>query len=137
MKNLEDLNALTQMKYQKEQQVLQVFLKREEKLREDLAELRQQEEDGRSLGFDDTNASKALGSDVLWAKWLSKARSALNYELAQVMVQKEAHLQCVRHAYGKVLVSDTLSASHKAQVSSKRQKRNLENALEHFKFRQI
>lgn len=135
MKNFEDLNTLTQMKYQKEQQVLQVFLKREEKLRDDLAELRRQEEDARSLGFDDASVSKALGSDVLWAKWISKARSALNYELAQVMVQKEAHLQRVRHAYGKVLVSDTLSANHKMQVSSKRQKRNLENVLEHFKSR--
>ena len=125
----EDLKALSQMRYQKEQQTLKKLLVQESAIRADIDRLNQHEARAQAVPFADTAAPRALGADILWKQWLSKTRAALNVDLARVLAQKEQHLSRVRLAYGKVLVSDSLSLRNDAEKSKKRRRHMLNAAI--------
>lgn len=126
----EDLKDLSDLRYQQEQRVLKTLISRENALRAELEKLDSHDLTARSVEFSEATGPRSLGADIVWMKWLAKSRSALNVELARILAQKEQHLSQVRHAYGKVLVSEALSQRNRTSVEKHKRQLKLAEMID-------
>ncbi|MDW3225249.1 MAG: hypothetical protein R8G34_20575 [Paracoccaceae bacterium] len=51
---------------------------------------------------------QSIGADVIWKRWVGRAKASLNTKLALVLAEKEQHIRQVRQAYGKVIAAERL-----------------------------
>lgn len=95
----------------------QKTLRREQNLRNSLANLRETSKLARSKPVVEM---QSIGADVSWHSWLDKQVRLLNMELAQVLVQKEQETQILRKEFGKKYAGDEIV---RAVSKSDRQRR--------------
>jgi len=117
---MRQIEAVTDARYQQQQQSFQRLVSEENRLRSELMKLDAHLKEARSaqVEFEMT----ALGADIIWQAWVGKRKAELNMKLAQVLSIKEHHLKQVRTAYGKLLVArELLSDAMKSQGEKKAQ----------------
>lgn len=125
-----EMEKILDLKFQRKQQVFSKVLAQEAKLRAQIGQLNEQEQDAEQSN---QQHIKAIGADVIWKAWLERTKTALNMELAQVLAQKERLLVSVRKDYGKLLVSRQLLRKQGAEIAHERQKKSLNTSIEsHF-----
>lgn len=103
---LHQIEAITDARYQQQQQRFQRLVGEEHRLRAEIEKLDANFKRTRKahVQFEMTT----LGADIIWQGWVGKRKAELNMKLAQVLAIKEHHLKQVRTAYGKVLVAREL-----------------------------
>lgn len=129
MSTLTDLammQTLVEIKYRQQQESFSRLMMQENRLRASLSQLDQQLAESLSNG--DTE-QQAIGADVLWQAWVGRKKRELNMQLAQVLAVKERHIAQVRHAYGKVLVTDSLFEQVNAETKKKKAQSQLDRAI--------
>ncbi|MEB8387667.1 hypothetical protein OO012_10535 [Rhodobacteraceae bacterium KMM 6894] len=119
MSDLQQMADITQALYRAEQAKLQGLLKREGDLRRALADLDERRRTAANLPADELDSVRAIGADLAWQGWVQRSRSALNMELAQVLVKKAQRMGRLRHAFGRAeavaqLGRDEKTARHKS-----------------------
>jgi hypothetical protein len=132
MSTLTDLammHTLVEIKYRQQQESFSRLMIQENRLRASLSQLDQQLTD--SLNNGDTD-QQAIGADVLWQAWVGRKKRELNMQLAQVLAVKERHVAQVRHAFGKVLVTDALFEQVNTQTKQKKAQSQLDPAIQSF-----
>lgn len=127
MVDLDQLVALSDARYRREQQSIQRILAEETRLRSALKQLDDQMRDSRGNG---NLEQRTLGADMLWQGWIGRKKTELNQQLARLMVIKEQSLVQVRKAYGKLLVSEQMHTDARAVQKKKRGKAALDQAIE-------
>ncbi|WP_299414012.1 hypothetical protein [uncultured Sulfitobacter sp.] len=129
MSNLKDLKTMQQVveiKYRQQQESFARLMVQENRLRASLTQLDQQMADSRASK---DSPQKAIGADVLWQAWIGRKKRELNMQLAQVLAVKERHISQVRHAYGKVLVTQTLVDETHTKAQQKMAQSQLDRAI--------
>lgn len=120
------MKQLVELKYRREQESFGRLLEQERRLRASLAQLD-------TYLFESQTSTdtpqKAIGADVVWQAWIGRNKRALNMQLAQVLAVKERHIAQVRHAYGKVLVTDELHAQTRREGKAKMAQAQLDRAI--------
>jgi hypothetical protein len=129
MTRLSDLNQLTQIHYEREQQSLKALVQQESLIRAELFRLSEKEQAAHATAPKDA-PMRAIGADVIWLGWVGRSKAQLNMALAQVLAQKEHHLERVRRAYGKVLVTEALDKNERRVRRQAHNKKQLETAQE-------
>ncbi|MEL7091371.1 MAG: hypothetical protein AAFN94_06515 [Pseudomonadota bacterium] len=127
--DLETLQALTELKYQKSLGGLADILTKETQLRGQIDKLRQQAFETQALPADQPHMH-SIGADVIWLKWVGRTISRLNVELAQVLAQKEALLAGQRRALGRKTVAEALARNAKDAHRQTCLAKSLEQAIE-------
>lgn len=127
MADLDQLVALSDARYRREQQSIQRILAEEARLRSSLRQLDDQMRDSRQNG---SVEQRALGADILWQGWVGRKKTELNQQLARLMVIKEQSLVQVRRAYGKLLVSEQMRTDARSEQKKKRGKAALDRAID-------
>ena len=130
--DLEHLVTLSDARYRREQQSIQRVLAEENRLRASLRQLDLHLQESRQ---NCDEAQRALGADLLWHGWVGRKKTQLNQQLARLLVIKEQHLKQVRHAYGKLLVSQRIRDDAKSVQRKKRRDAALDQAIETAVFR--
>ena len=125
--NYKDLSRLMDLQYQVKQSELRRVAGLEATLRADIAKLDQQR---RAVDEAGNEAMKSVGADMLWRGWSGRTKSELNMRLAQVLARKESLLYRARKDYGKVLVSQKLSADDRRNKALAKDRSSLEKTLE-------
>ena len=120
------MKQLVEVKYRREQESFSRLVEQEGRLRASLAQLDTYLAESRTST--DT-PQKAIGADVAWQAWIGRNKRALNMQLAQVLAVKERHIAQVRHAYGKVLVTDELHAQTRRDNMEKLAQAQLDRAI--------
>jgi chaperonin cofactor prefoldin len=110
--NLDQLHQLSELKYHHSQQQLSKILKRETALRAKLTRLGGYVSEINSLPAEQA-PMRAIGADLVWLRWITKTQASLNIELAQVLAEKEWHIDRHKLAFGKVQVSESLARTDK------------------------
>lgn len=114
---LMSLMALTQAKYDQQQQSFQKLVSEENRLRAELARL----DAAAHLARSTPNGEKemrAIGADIIWQGWVVRKKTQLNLKLAQVLALKQHHLAQVKNAYGKVIVVKELLIEAQAAMKN-------------------
>lgn len=104
---LEDLSRLAEMLFETRSAAVQRIAAKEKRLRDRFETLQAQRKESLHASVE-TLSQKLTGMDVLHQVWLGRQLTAINSELAQVLVQKEAHLRDLRTAFGKKEVAAQL-----------------------------
>lgn len=129
-KMLDQMAAVTAAQYMQEHAKIQPVLAREAQLRGQLAKLNDQVQAAREH-TDGDQAMKALGADLLWQGWHTRARRELNQELAKATAQKLRSMDQLRKAFGRKHAVETMAADehkrHKAEKAKALMARLLEN----------
>ena len=122
-----EIETLLSLKFRNRQQVYARIVAEESRLRLQLAKL-----DGqvREAEAESTQNLRAIGADVIWKRWVERAKTSLNLELAQVLAQKERLKASVRKEYGKVLVSQRLLEERREEDRRHAADRALDAAIE-------
>ena len=125
---MRQIEAVTDARYQQQQQSFQRLVSEENRLRSELMKLDAHLKEARSaqVEFEMT----ALGADIIWQAWVGKRKAELNMKLAQVLSIKEHHLKQVRTAYGKLLVARELLSDAMKSQGEKRAQSALLRAIE-------
>jgi hypothetical protein len=129
MSQLTDLammQKLVEVKYRQQQESFARLMEQERRLRQSLRQLDEQMIESRQSG---DAPQKALGADVLWQAWIGRKKRELNMQLAQVLAVKERHVAQVRHAYGKVLVTETLFEQLRTRTKKERAQSQRDRAV--------
>jgi hypothetical protein len=129
MSQLTDLammQKLVEVKYRQQQESFARLMEQERRLRQSLRQLDEQMIESRQSG---DAPQKALGADVLWRAWIGRKKRELNMQLAQVLAVKERHVAQVRHAYGKVLVTETLFEQLRTRTKKERAQSQRDRAV--------
>lgn len=129
MSQLNDLammQKLVEVKYRQQQESFARLLAQETRLRMSLAQLDTHMAESRSS--EDT-PQRAIGADVLWQSWIGRKKRELNIQLAQILAVKQRHIEQVRKAYGKVLVTDSLFEQVRHQSKQKKAQSLLDRAI--------
>lgn len=129
MTDLEQLEAITQARYQQQQQSFQRLVAEENRLRGEIAKLDDHLRRTRNQSEGDVSL-RALGADIIWQGWVGQRKAELNIKLAQVLAIKEHHLVQVRTAYGKVMVVEELIATSKKTRQQKSARDQLNRAID-------
>ena len=129
LNELRQLEAITQAKYDQQQQSFQRIQSEENRLR---AELRKLDEMLLSSNNTDVRIGemRAIGADVIWQGWVGRSKTELNLKLAQVLAIKEQQLQQVRQAFGKLQVVQQLITETKDDQRKKKGQSQLELAMD-------
>lgn len=106
--DLDTLHTLTELKYQKSMAGLADILERENQLRSEIQQLRDQAYEAQALPAS-PHSMQNIGADVIWLRWVSQTTQKLNIELAQVLARKETLLADHRRALGRKSVAGTLA----------------------------
>lgn len=128
MDQLQQVEAITNARYHKQQQSFQRLVGEECRLRSELAKL--------DLNFRQARRSQVqfemttIGADVIWQAWVGKRKAELNMKLAQVLAIKEHHLKQVRVAYGKVIVAGELLTNARQERQDELARKALLRAIE-------
>lgn len=129
MTELEQMEAITEARYQQQQQGFQRVLAEENRLRSELMRLDEHLRETRITSHDDTRI-RAIGADVIWQAWAGRRKTELNMKLARVLAMKEHHLAQVRRAYGKLLVSRELIAQERDLLKRQKARTELDRAID-------
>ena len=127
------LLAVTQAKYDQQQQSFGKLVSEENRLRTELEQLdaaarrAQTEPNGES-------EMRAIGADIIWQGWVARSKTRLNLKLAQVLALKLHQLAQVKQAYGKVLVIKELRDQARSKSTTKRAQNALAQAINHTLF---
>ena len=127
------LLAVTQAKYDQQQQSFGKLVSEENRLRTELEQLdaaarrAQTEPNGES-------EMRAIGADIIWQGWVARSKTRLNHKLAQVLALKLHQLAQVKQAYGKVLVIKELRDQARSKSTTKRAQNALAQAINHTLF---
>lgn len=127
------LLAVTQAKYDQQQQSFGKLVSEENRLRTELEQLdaaarrAQTEPNGES-------EMRAIGADIIWQGWVARSKTRLNHKLAQVLALKLHQLAQVKQAYGKVLVIKELRDQARSKSTTKRAQNALAQAIDHTLF---
>jgi hypothetical protein len=127
---LKDMLAITEAKYDQQQQSFQKLVFEENRLRGELIRLdiAARQAEAEPVG---KSEMRAIGADIIWQGWVAKSKTQLNLKLAQVLALKLHHLAQVKQAYGKVLVvRELLGQAHK-EASAKIANAALAQAIDH------
>jgi len=132
MSNLNELlqlEAITQAKYDQQQQSFRRIQSEENRLR---AELRKHDEMLLRSNSTDVRIGemRAIGADVIWQGWVGRSKTELNLKLAQVLAIKEQQLQQVRQAFGKLQVVQQLITETNDDQRKKKGQSRLELAMD-------
>lgn len=122
-KALEDVSAVMDAMYQSRVSGLQSLIAQEVKLRDALRCLEDMRQISTGSALDD-HAMRALGADLLWQGWLTRQRSEINTQLANLLVQKAALMDALRLAFGRSQVAATLVTNARIEAQAKRNKLN-------------
>ncbi len=127
--DLETLLAITQIKYDQQQQSFQKLVSEENRLRKELARLDDAARQTQSepIGILEM---RAIGADIIWQSWVTRKKADLNIKLAQVLSVKLHHQAQIKTAYGKVLVVTELLDSARKELRQKAARRVLEGAVD-------
>jgi hypothetical protein len=132
LSDIEMMCMLVGLKYRQQQESFARLMAQENRLRASLAQL--DDHMAKSRSSNDT-LQKAIGADVIWQAWIGQKKREINMQLAQVLAVKERHIAQVRHAYGKVLVTDVLRDKIKAESRAKKTQSQLDSAISSMLFR--
>ncbi|MDX5382374.1 MAG: hypothetical protein LPJ92_05100 [Rhodobacterales bacterium] len=122
-KALEDVSKVMDAMYQSRVSGLQSLIAQEVKLRDALRCLEDMRQISTGSALDD-HAMRALGADLLWQGWLTRQRSEINTQLANLLVQKAALMDALRLAFGRSQVAATLVTNARIEAKAKRNKLN-------------
>lgn len=122
-KALEDVSKVMDAMYQSRVSGLQSLIAQEAKLRDALRCLEDMRQISTGSALDD-HAMRALGADLLWQGWLTRQRSEINTQLANLLVQKAALMDALRLAFGRSQVAATLVTNARIEAQAKRNKLN-------------
>ena len=116
---------------QREQQRLTQIDAKENAIRADLTKLDALEREQRQTEFEESRAVRSIGADILWQRWLSRARDDLNVRLAHVLALKAQHVAQVRRANGKMNVASALAAQNAKERKRARDAAHLQKVIDH------
>lgn len=127
---LKDMLAITETKYDQQQQSFQKLVFEENRLRGELIRLdiAAHQAEAEPLG---KREMRAIGADIIWQGWVARSKTQLNLKLAQVLALKLHHLAQVKQAYGKVLVVRELLGQVHKETSAKIADAALAQAIDH------
>jgi len=117
---LNDLKSVSEVLYHREHNAIHVLLIEEGRLRTALMQLDQQASDARK-DLQQGDAMQRIGADIVWQRWLTRSRRALNIELATVLAQKSNAMVRVRAAFGRKEAINQIMAA--AQLEKARKSR--------------
>lgn len=124
--DLEMMQALVDAKYLQQKESFALLMAQESRLRNALHQLDIHMSESRC---NSDAPQKAIGADVIWQAWIGRKKRELNMQLAQVLAIKERHISQVRKAYGKVLVTQTLTTETRRNAQSKNAQSRLNHTL--------
>ncbi len=128
MKQIDQLHEIEKLRGLNSRRMLAAVQARE-------AELRQQIDSVKAFRTDlhspDPSLApmRAIGSDVLWAKWLDRTQSRLNTYLARVLSEKETVLRKARKDIGRSESVTALRDQVHEDTRRERQKREAESII--------
>lgn len=100
------LRQVTEAAFAAQQSNMTRLTRREAQLRQQIIELNAARQ-GSETPIEDDHAARA-GADFLWQRWVDKRISALNAELARVLVEKSRAQQKLAKAFGRFQVTGHL-----------------------------
>jgi len=125
--DLQQLEAITQAKYDQQQQSFKRIQAEENRLRSELARLDDMLQQSNDAGTQ-VGEMRAIGADIIWQGWVGRSKTELNLKLAQVLAIKEQQLHQVRQAYGKLQVVQQLIAEAQRGLRKRKGQSQLELA---------
>ena len=127
--DLDTLHTLTELKYQKSMAGLADILERENQLRSEIQQLRDQAYEAQALPAS-PHSMQNIGADVIWLRWVSQTTQKLNIELAQVLARKETLLADHRRALGRKSVAGTLADDARRDAKAARDAAALKKVID-------
>ncbi|MEO0667864.1 MAG: hypothetical protein AAFZ99_08100 [Pseudomonadota bacterium] len=127
--DLDTLHTLTELKYQKSMAGLADILERENQLRGEIQQLRDQAYEAQALQAS-PHSMQNIGADVIWLRWVSQTTQRLNIELAQVLARKETLLADHRRALGRKSVAGTLADDARRDAKAARDAAALKKVID-------
>lgn len=118
-KALEDVSKVLDAIYQSRVSGLQRLIIEEAKLRDSLRRLDDMRETGTAAAMQD-QAMRALGADLLWQGWMTRQRTEINMQLANLLVQKAAMVDALRLAFGRSQVAVSLVSNARLEAKTER-----------------
>lgn len=115
---ISQMAAATQALYLREYRNVGTLLAEEAELRAKLSRLDTRIAQNRNAEADNP-MMRAVGADILWQGWTTRARRQLNIELAQILARKSAVMDRVRVAFGRQQAVEFLRA---AELSDRRKR---------------
>lgn len=104
---LKQMQVLVTARYDLAQQAFRTIVAEENKLRSELARLKEMEQSMRVEAYENLSM-RSIGADIIWQSWVGRTKRQLNMSLSSVLAKKAPHMAAVRRAYGKVLALDEL-----------------------------
>lgn len=98
---LDRLGALSGLQFRAAQSEMAALLRREARLRQNLAQLTESKHAHARAKRAPDDAALVAGADIRWQQWVDQRRATINGELAQVLVLKDGCLQRLRIAFGR------------------------------------
>lgn len=132
--NYDQLQKLSDLKYQQSQQQLAAILQRETTLRAELTKLRGFVTETRCMPPEHAQM-RAVGADVIWMRWVTTTQARLNIELAQVLAHKEGHMARHRRAFGKAQAAQSLAKAEHERLARNKRDQALAQAIDQSVFR--
>ena len=126
-----EMLRVMQVRYELQQQVFRGLVAEENALRSEIARL---DADLRASEAENHGHMRAIGADVIWKAWVGRTKSELNLKLARVLARKEHHIQQVRLAFGKVVVTQQLLEKATTETRLKAARSSLDSVLEQVLF---
>ena len=127
--DLDTLHTLTELKYQKSMAGLADILERENQLRGEIQQLRDQAYEAQALPAS-PHSMQNIGADVIWLRWVSQTTQKLNIELARVLARKETLLADHRRALGRKSVAGTLADDARRDAKAARDAAALKKVID-------
>lgn len=127
--DLDTLHTLTELKYQKSMAGLADILARENQLRGEIQQLRDQAYEAQALPAS-PHSMQNIGADVIWLRWVSRTTQKLNIELAQVLARKETLLADHRRALGRKSVAGNLADDARRDAKAARDAAALKKVID-------
>lgn len=123
---LRELLQVSDVQYNRQRQALAKLIEEENALRAELTRLAQMDRVS-ELGTDAN--LRAVGADLLWKGWLSRAKTNVNMQLARVLAAKAHEQSKVRRAFGKVTALGQILIEEEAKHRKNLAKDALEKAI--------
>ncbi len=109
---LDKLRALSGLQFRAAQAEMAAILRREEGLRQNLAQLTQSKQSQARAPRAPDDAALVAGADIRWQQWVDQRRATINGELAQVLVLKENCKHKLKIAFGRDQAVNGLQKKH-------------------------
>ncbi len=122
------MSAVMRALYDREFRAISAILAEESLLRGKLNQLEAQIADNRA-DCANNHALNAVGAQLLWQGWTTRARRRLNGELAQVMARKLTAMDRVRAAFGRRRAVEMMMDSRRGLLRKSRIKQQEINLL--------